>query len=461
MVCSSLRWLAVSVLSVGFLTASASEKDTEKAGYPEKESHPKKQIHPEKENPSKNVQQTEQSTGANTHLEPSSIPLEQLKAFAETYWQIKQSYVDQVDDKSLIEGAINGMLKSLDPYSGYLSEEDLQDLQASSDGVYDGLGVEVVADNAQIKVVNTLENSPAERAGIKANDVIIAINSNNVAEVGTEKAIDSMRGKAGESIRLKILAQGVGKPIDFDLVRETLEMKSVKLHQLNDGYWHIELSMFQRDSGYELEKLLLEQTSGKAFNGLILDLRDNPGGVLRAAVDIADLALDDGVIVSTAGRADDSMQRYFANPGDVLEQIPMIVLINEGSASASEIVAGALQDHKRAVVLGHKSFGKGVVQSILPIQQNSAIKLTTSRYFTPKGRSIHGVGIMPDINLSDEPLNDEPLNSQSLNNDSLNKDTLSNQETPNSNNTAIDLTPQDPVVQRALTLLAEQTQRKL
>ncbi|WP_144392250.1 S41 family peptidase [Pleionea sediminis] len=328
------------------------------------------------------------------------IPMEQLKAFADTYWKIKQSYVDRVDDKQLLEGAINGMLKSLDPYSGYLNEDDLMDLQASSEGVYDGLGVEVVSEEKHIKIVKTLDGSPAQRAGIKANDLIVAVDSIVVAEAGVDKAIDAMRGKAGEPIQLRVVPQGKGEEIQYHLIRETLEMKSVIVKELADGYWHVELSVFQRDSGYELEKAILNQTSGKAMNGLILDLRNNPGGVLRAAVDVADLLLETGVIVSTEGRAADSIQRYFANPGDSLELVPMVVLINERSASASEIVAGALQDHHRALVLGSKSYGKGVVQSILPIRHNAAIKLTTSRYYTPKGRSIHGLGIKPDVTVS-------------------------------------------------------------
>ncbi len=355
------------------------------------------------------------------------IPMEQLKAFAETYWQIKQSYVDQVDDKQLLEGAINGMLKSLDPYSGFLNEKDLLDLQASSDGVYDGLGVEVISDEKNIKIVRTIEDSPADRAGIKANDLIVAVDAFEVADVGVEKAIDAMRGKAGEPIQLKILPQGKGAAVEYDLIRETLEMKSVTVKDVGDGFWHIELSMFQRDSGYELEKALLSQTSGKAMNGLVLDLRDNPGGVLRAAVDIADLVLETGIIVSTEGRASDSIQRYFANPGDSLELVPMVVLINERSASASEIVAGALQDHQRAIILGQKSFGKGVVQSILPIRHNAAIKLTTSRYYTPSGRSIHGAGIEPDVTADTKADSDE----------------------------------RDTLLDQAITLLAGQSQRKL
>ncbi len=330
---------------------------------------------------------------------PAPVPMEQLKAFAETYWQIKHMYVDQVDDKQLLEGAINGMLKSLDPYSGYLNKQDLLELQSSADGVYDGLGVEVVADNNRVKVVSILEDSPAERAGMQANDIIIRINSQRVTEIGADKAIDSMRGKAGESIELQVLPLGKGEPVELVMTRETLEMKSVRIKDLHDGFWLIELSMFQRDTGYELTRELHRKVSGKAVNGLILDLRDNPGGVLRAAVDVADLVLPGGMIVSTEGRSEDSVQRYYANPGDELEQVPLVVLINNRSASASEIVAGALQDHQRALILGEKSYGKGVVQSILPIQQNAAIKLTTSRYFTPKGRTIHGFGIEPDIAL--------------------------------------------------------------
>lgn len=359
--------------------------------------------------------------------QPAPVPMEQLKAFAETYWQIKHLYVDQVDDRQLLEGAINGMLKSLDPYSGYLNKQDLLELQSSADGVYDGLGVEVIAEDNRVKVVSILEDSPAERAGIRANDIITMVNSKRVAEIGADKAIDSMRGKAGETIELQVLPQGKGHPVELVMVRETLEMKSVRVRDLQDGFWLIELSMFQRDTGYELTRELHNKISGKAVNGLILDLRDNPGGVLRAAVDVVDLVLPGGMIVSTEGRSEDSVQRYYANPGDELEQVPLVVLINNRSASASEIVAGALQDHQRALILGEKSYGKGVVQSILPIQQNAAIKLTTSRYFTPKGRTIHGSGIEPDILLKQPE-----------------------QEADN-----------DWVLDRALALLSEQVQSKL
>lgn len=359
--------------------------------------------------------------------QPAPIPMEQLKAFAETYWQIKHLYVDQVDDRQLLEGAINGMLKSLDPYSGYLNKQDLLELQSSADGVYDGLGVEVIAEDNRVKVVSILEDSPAERAGIRANDIITMVNSKRVAEIGADKAIDSMRGKAGEGIKLQVLPQGKGHPVDLEMIRETLEMKSVRIRDLQDGFWLIELTMFQRDTGYELTRELHNKVSGKAVNGLILDLRDNPGGVLRAAVDVVDLVLPGGMIVSTEGRAEENAQRYYANPGDELEQVPLVVLINNRSASASEIVAGALQDHQRALIVGEKSYGKGVVQSILPIQQNAAIKLTTSRYFTPKGRTIHGSGIEPDILLKQPE-----------------------QEADN-----------DWVLDRALALLSEQVQSKL
>ena len=329
-----------------------------------------------------------------------SLPLEELRAFAETYRQIKQAYVDKVDDKLLIEGAINGMLQSLDPYSGYLNKDDLLDLQSTSDGIYDGLGVEVIPHNNQVKIVNTLLDSPAERAGILIDDVITEIDHMRVDRLGAEKAIDAMRGKAGEGIHLRIARQG--KEFDFNLVRERLEVKSVKVVEHMPGYWHIRLKNFQQDTGQELIQTLREKAGNDPVYGIVLDLRDNPGGVLRAAIDVADLMLNEGLIVSTIGRTDDSRQKFFANPGDELEQVNTVVLINKNSASASEIVAGALQDHQRATIIGDNSYGKGVVQSILPLQSESAIKLTTSRYYTPNGRSIHGKGIQPDIKLQEK-----------------------------------------------------------
>ncbi len=341
-----------------------------------------------------------------TKNESSMLPIDQLKALAATYWQIKESYVDQVDDKRLFEGAIDGMLKSLDPYSGYLSETDLLDLQSTSDGSYDGLGIEVTIKEKNITVVNVLKDSPADRAGILFNDVIVNIDDALVAEVGAEIALESMRGQAGEAISLVIERKGNESPIQLNLVREKLELKSVEVAALENELWLIKLTLFQRDSAIEMDRAFRAAVGKKHVKGLVLDLRDNPGGVLHAAVDVADLILSGGEIVSTEGRSDDAKHRYFANPGDIFEQLPVVVLINEGSASASEIVAGALQDHKRAKIIGTKSFGKGVVQSILPLQRNSAIKLTTSRYLTPHGRNINGVGITPDLevasSLSDE-----------------------------------------------------------
>lgn len=339
----------------------------------------------------------------------SGIPMEQLKAFAETYWQIKNSYVDQVDDKQLFEGAINGMLKSLDPYSGYLNEEDLKDLQVSSDGVYDGLGVEVVAEDEQVRVVSIIEDSPAARAGIKENDRIVAVDAHSLVDVGAESLIDSMRGVAGEPVVLKILHPESQLPVTYQLVRETLEVKSIRVAQMPQDIWHVTIKMFQRDTGYELEQLIRRATANKRVAGVIVDLRNNPGGVLTAAVDVADLMIASGIIVSTEGRTVDSYQKFFANPGDILEATPIVVLINGQSASASEIVAGALQDHKRGLIVGQQSYGKGVVQSIVPLKQNTAIKLTTSRYLTPTGRSIHGKGIAPDVELKQDATADNAL----------------------------------------------------
>ncbi|MCO7225177.1 S41 family peptidase [Pleionea sp. CnH1-48] len=337
---------------------------------------------------------------ASGKTEKEQIPLKELRAFAETYWQIKQSYVDEIDDRTLIEGAISGMLQSLDPYSNYLDKNALMDLQSSSDGFYDGLGVEVVNENQQVKIVNTLNDSPAQRAGIMVNDVITEVNHAKVKLVGADRAIEQMRGKAGESIHLRI--SRAGKPIDFTLVREKLEVKSVALDEVRPGYWHARISVFQRDTGYELSRQLRLNAIRPGFKGLVLDLRDNPGGVLKAAVDVVDLMLEQGLIVVTDGRDPDSKQRFYANPGDELESIPLVVLINKNSASASEIVAGALQDHGRAIIAGSESYGKGVVQSVLPIRHDAAIKLTTSRYFTPKGRSIHGKGILPDVAMAEQ-----------------------------------------------------------
>lgn len=329
------------------------------------------------------------------------LPLEELRIFAEVYNRIKSSYVEDVDDKALIKGAIAGMLDSLDPHSRYLDKEAYDDIQDSSGGQYGGLGVQVIPEDGGIKIITPLDDSPAKRAGIQAGDLVVKINNSPLRNVKADDAMEMMRGEMGEKIHLTIRRQGVEELLEFDLVREIIKLSSVRGQWLGNGIAYIRISQFQRRTAYdlneELEKLR-EKHDGK-IKGLILDMRDNPGGVLVAAEAVSDAFIEKGLIVSTRGKITESNYQFHADKGDVLFGAPMIALINEGTASAAEIVAGALQDHKRAIILGTRSFGKGSVQTVMPITENAALKLTTSRYFTPSGRSIQGSGISPDIEI--------------------------------------------------------------
>lgn len=330
------------------------------------------------------------------------LPLQELRNFTEIFDRIRSSYVEPVDDKTLLQYAIDGMLSNLDPHSDYLLPEDFSELQEHTTGKFGGLGIEVGIEDGLIKVVSPIDDTPAEQAGIKAGDFIISLDGEPVREMSLTKAIEKMRGEPGTDIELSIRRKGEKEILEFVLTRDEIKVASVKSKSLGDGIGYLRITQFQDKSGAELIKAIAklqksaDNTQGK-LNGLILDLRNNPGGVLDAAVEVSDAFLNSGLIVYTEGRISDSDFRYSATETTIAQDTPLIVLINGGSASASEIVAGALQDHNRAVIVGTQSFGKGSVQSVLPIAGNKAIKLTTARYFTPSGRSIQAQGIKPDV----------------------------------------------------------------
>src|SRR5471032_2135657 len=328
------------------------------------------------------------------------LPLEELRTFAEVMDRIKAAYVEPVDDKTLLENAIKGMLSNLDPHSAYLGPEDFAELQESTSGEFGGLGIEVGSEDGQIKVVSPIDDTPASKAGIQAGDLIVKINGQPTRGQTMTEAVDKMRGKLGLKITLTLVRDG-GNPFDVTLARATITVKSVKSQLLESGYGYIRITQFQVKTGDEVAAALakLRKDNGKKMSGLVLDLRNNPGGVLQAAVEVADHFLTSGLIVYTKGRIANSELRFMADGKDESEGVPLVVLINGGSSSASEIVSGALQDHKRAVLMGTTSFGKGSVQTVLPLSNDRALKITTALYFTPNGRSIQAQGIIPDVEV--------------------------------------------------------------
>lgn len=331
----------------------------------------------------------------------STLPIEELRVFAEVFSRIKKDYVEPVEDRELLRDAIRGMLSGLDPHSAYLDEEDFNELRVGTSGEFGGLGIEVGMEDGFIKVIAPIDDTPAQRAGVEAGDLIIRIDDQAVKGLSLDEAVKLMRGKPGTEVQLQILRDGREAPFKVTLERAIIKTVSVKSRMLEPGYAYIRLSQFQSRSTDDLLKAVenLQKDSKDQLKGLILDLRNNPGGVLQAAVGVADAFLESGAIVYTEGRVDDSQLNFEASPDDVLLGAPLVVLVNGGSASASEIVAGALQDHRRAVIMGQPTFGKGSVQSIVPVNEKTAIKLTTARYFTPNGRSIQAEGIVPDIIL--------------------------------------------------------------
>lgn len=329
----------------------------------------------------------------------AQLPLEDLRNFTQVFDQIRNAYVEEVDDKTLLKNSIIGMLSQLDPHSTYLDESSFEDLQTNTQGEFGGLGVEVGMEDGFVKVISPIDDTPAQKAGVMAGDLIIKLDGTPVKGMGLNQAIDKMRGKKGSKIVLTIVRKGVDKPLEMTIVRDMIKVVSVRVEKLEEQFAYVRIAQFQVNTADDLKKLLgkIKGEMGGQLQGIVLDLRNNPGGVLQGAVDVADIFLERGLVVYTEGRLQNANMRFEATAGDMLNGAPVVVLINEGSASASEIVAGALQDQKRAILVGTKSFGKGSVQTVLPLSEKRAIKLTTARYYTPSGRSIQAAGIVPDI----------------------------------------------------------------
>lgn len=329
------------------------------------------------------------------------LPLDDLRTFSLVLEQIRAAYVEPVSDKTLLENAIRGMIGELDPHSAYLDETDFNDLKNMTTGEFGGLGIEVGAVDGLIKVIAPIDDTPASRAGIHAGDIIIKIDAQSVQGMSMNDAVNLMRGDVGTAIKLTIMRNQQEQPLEFNLVREIIKTRSVKEKMLAPGYAYVRIAQFQASTTDELNQALAALQKQGEIRGLVLDLRNNPGGLLDEAVGVADVFLNKGLIVYTKGRIPSSNTRYSATAGETLPQVPMIVLVNQGTASAAEIVAGALQDNHRAKILGTNTFGKGTVQTVIPISEKKAIKLTTALYYTPSGRSIQAEGIKPDIADSD------------------------------------------------------------
>lgn len=335
------------------------------------------------------------------------LPLDDLRTFTDVFSRIKNDYVEEVSDEQLLEYAIRGMLNGLDPHSSYLNAEEFNELRIGTTGEFGGLGIEVGMEDGFVKVVSPIDDTPAERAGIQSGDLIIRLDKTPVKGLSLNDAVKLMRGKPGSMISLTVIREGEDAPLNIDIERAVIKTTSVRNRMLDDNYGYVRISNFQTKTTADLLKAVkgMQKESKDGMQGLILDLRNNPGGVLSGAVGVSDAFLDDGMIVYTDGREQDSKLRYDATSGDILDGKPLVVLVNGGSASASEIVAGAMQDHGRAIIMGTKTFGKGSVQTIQDLPAGGAVKLTTSRYYTPDGRSIQALGIVPDIKTRQESLN--------------------------------------------------------
>jgi carboxyl-terminal processing protease len=329
-------------------------------------------------------------------LEPR-LPLNELRVFAEAFNRISSAYVEEIDDKTLLENAIKGMLSQMDPHSSYLDKDSFNDLQESTSGNYGGLGIEIGMEDGLLKVISPIDDTPAANAGIESGDLIIQLDETPVKGMSLSEAIEAMRGEPGSNIEILLIKTDNPTPTPLTLTRQIIKVASVRQRYLEEGFGYLRIAQFQSGTGDEVEKALIQLKDEGDLEGLVIDLRNNPGGVLQAAVAVSDVFIDDGLIVYTRGRMEDSETRYNARTPDSIQGVPIVVLVNAGTASASEIVAGALQDHGRAIVMGTTTFGKGSVQTILPLTNEKAIKLTTARYYTPNGKSIQAEGIIPDI----------------------------------------------------------------
>ena len=341
--------------------------------------------------PEMSLSQTEE-----IELEPR-LPLNELRVFAEAFNRISSAYVEEIDDRTLLENAIRGMLSQLDPHSAYLDSESFSDLQEITSGNYGGLGIEIDMENGFVRVIAPMDETPAAKAGIESGDLIVQLDGSPVKGMSLSEAIETIRGEPGSDIKVMIVKTGQPSPKELTLTREIIKVASVRQRYLEDGYGYLRIAQFQSDTGDEVEKAIIRLKDEGDLDGLIIDLRNNPGGVLQSAIEVSDVFMNDGLIVYTVGRLNESQLRYSATGTDAISGVPIVVLVNEGTASASEIVAGALQDNGRAIVMGTDTFGKGSIQTILPLNNEKAIKLTTARYFTPSGKSIQAEGIAPDI----------------------------------------------------------------
>lgn len=387
-----------------------------------------------------------------------------LKLFSDVMSIVQDNYVEKVDQKKLMYGAINGMLRELDPHSSFMKPEDYKELQIETKGKFGGLGIEITIRDNILTVVSPLEDTPADKAGIQANDQIVKIDDTTTQDMSLMDAVQKMRGPKGSKVKLTILRKGEHKPVEYELTRDIISIQSVKSRELEPGFGYIRISSFQSGTAAELRKSLNQLESGESgLNGLILDLRNDPGGLLDQAVEVSDEFLDEGLIVYTGGRLENQKMRFEAHKKGKPRTFPIVVLVNSGSASASEIVAGALQDHKRAIIMGEQTFGKGSVQTVIPLNDGSALRLTTSLYYTPSGTSIQAKGITPDIVVrkengkgDDSPApgddltrireKDLPRHMENMKPDSQGKDEVSRAE-------AKKLVDSDNQVRRALDLL--------
>ncbi|MGP9798856.1 S41 family peptidase [Halomonas sp. 86] len=327
------------------------------------------------------------------------LPLEEIQTFAEVFERIKRGYVEEVDDRTLLRNAMRGMLSELDPHSAYLDAEEYQSLRETTQGEFGGIGIEVGMENGQLLVITPIDDTPASRAGLLPRDVIVAIDGTPTESMSLQEAVTLMRGEPGSQLRMMILRTGEDTPREFNLTREAIRSESVKHELLEPGYGYLRISQFQSRTPEQARQAIERMTREQPLEGLILDLRNNPGGVLQAAAGVADLFLDNGLIVYTEGRLSDTAMSFSASSATPASDIPLVVLINSGSASAAEIVAGALQDQRRGVIMGTDSFGKGSVQQVMPLGNGEGLKLTTALYYTPNGRSIQAQGIVPDVEV--------------------------------------------------------------
>ena len=335
---------------------------------------------------------------AKTEGDNPDIYYKYLRLFSDVLDIVQDNYVEKVDTKKLIYGAVTGMLRELDPHSSFLKPDEYKELQIETKGKFGGLGIEITLRDSVLTVVAPLEGTPADKAGILSNDQIIKIDDQPTQDMSLTEAVQKMRGTKGTKVKLTIIRKGEKKPLEFDLVRDVISIQSVRSRTLEPGYGYVRISSFQSGTSNDLRKALGQlENDNRPLQGLVLDLRNDPGGLLDQAVEVSDEFLDEGLIVYTGGRLESQKMRFEAHKKGKIHTYPMVVLVNSGSASASEIVAGALQDHKRAIILGEQTFGKGSVQTVIPLNDGSALRLTTSLYYTPSGRSIQAKGITPDI----------------------------------------------------------------